>query len=376
MSNSFVDSRLTAPGPKKLLALDGGGIRGLITIEFLERIETLLRHELGKPDLVLADYFDYVSGTSTGAIIATCIALGRSTAEIRDFYLEMGARMFSPAQLLRRFFHRFDETHLERALQEIFGAETTLGSEKLRTLLLVVMLNATTHSAWPLSNNPRAKYNLRTLVDCNLDILLWQLVRASTAAPTYFKPADMDLGENRFTFVDGGVSTCNNPAFQLFLMATLAPYNVGWPVGEDQMLLISVGTGASIRVNTALRAKQMHLLYHARSIPAALLHACAEEQDFLCRVFGKFQGGRALNGEVGDLVDVANPAGPKAFTYVRYDLELTREGLDELGLRHIDPLDVQPLDKVSSLPQLCEVGRTAAQRQVQPAHFSSFHTHH
>ncbi|MDA0767901.1 MAG: patatin-like phospholipase family protein [Verrucomicrobia bacterium] len=59
---------------KRLLALDGGGIRGLFTLKILERVETELRRELAKPDLVLADYFHYIGGTSTGAIIATCLA--------------------------------------------------------------------------------------------------------------------------------------------------------------------------------------------------------------------------------------------------------------------------------------------------------------
>jgi len=65
------EDKLTKTGPRKLLACDGGGIRGIISIEVLAQIEAELRALSGKPDLVLADYFDYVAGTSTGAIIAT-----------------------------------------------------------------------------------------------------------------------------------------------------------------------------------------------------------------------------------------------------------------------------------------------------------------
>ena len=72
---------------RKLLALDGGGIRGLITVEVLAEIEDQLRRDRGD-GFRLADEFDYVAGTSTGAIIATCLALGMSVAEIRDFYLD------------------------------------------------------------------------------------------------------------------------------------------------------------------------------------------------------------------------------------------------------------------------------------------------
>ena len=73
--------KLPDGGKKKLLALDGGGIRGLITLEFLAKMESLLRERTGAgEDFVLADYFDYVAGTSTGAIIASTI-LGRKVAE-------------------------------------------------------------------------------------------------------------------------------------------------------------------------------------------------------------------------------------------------------------------------------------------------------
>src|SRR5438067_8632717 len=62
--------------------------------QYLPGIESELRKRSGNPKLVLADYFDYVAGTSTGAIIATLIALGHSADEIRDFYLRSGAEMF------------------------------------------------------------------------------------------------------------------------------------------------------------------------------------------------------------------------------------------------------------------------------------------
>ena len=79
--------RLAPDGPKKLLALDGGGILGVLSLEFLAGIEVLLRRELGQgDDFVLADYFNYIAGTSTGAIIATCLAMGMPVARVREFY--------------------------------------------------------------------------------------------------------------------------------------------------------------------------------------------------------------------------------------------------------------------------------------------------
>ena len=68
--------RLTAAGPKRILALDGGGIRGALTLGCLERIEAILRQRHRRPDLRLCEYFDLIGGTSTGAIIAAALAIG------------------------------------------------------------------------------------------------------------------------------------------------------------------------------------------------------------------------------------------------------------------------------------------------------------
>ncbi|UCF94897.1 MAG: patatin-like phospholipase family protein, partial [Desulfobacterales bacterium] len=224
-----LEQRIRTPGSKKILALDGGGIRGMIAVEILAGIEDLLRRELkAGPDFVLADYFDFVAGTSTGAIIATCIALGMSVDTIRQFYLESGREMFDKAFLLKRFRYKYEDEKLSKKLKEVIGPETTLGSSDLKTLLMMVMRNATTDSPWPVSNNPYAKYNDRSRADCNLKLPLWQLVRASTAAPVYFPPESVAIGQNQFVFVDGGVTTYNNPAFQAFLMATIEPYRLNW----------------------------------------------------------------------------------------------------------------------------------------------------
>src|SRR6516225_3426034 len=82
------DRHLFGPGPKRLLALDGGGVRGAVTVAFLERIEQLLREHHGR-EIRLGDYFDLVGGTSTGAIIAGALALGYRTAQVRDFYMRL-----------------------------------------------------------------------------------------------------------------------------------------------------------------------------------------------------------------------------------------------------------------------------------------------
>ena len=289
-------ARIKAPGPKKILALDGGGIRGMITVEVLAGIEKILRDALKNKNLVLADYFDFIAGTSTGAIIATCLSIGMATAAIRTFYEQSGEAMFDKAFLLKRFRYKYEDDKLAGKLKEIVGADTTLGSDKLKTLLMMVMRNATTDSPWPLSNNPWAKYNQPERrnppkCDCNLDIPLWQLVRASTAAPVYFPPEVVSVGEHKFIFVDGGITTYNNPAFQAFLMATVKPYNLCWPAGEAQMLVVSVGTGTSPDANIDLDPSEMNLIYNAGSPPLGPHVRRAQRAGFALPGFRPVPGG-------------------------------------------------------------------------------------
>jgi patatin-like phospholipase/acyl hydrolase len=178
---------------------------------------------------------------------------------------------------------------------------------------MMVLRNATTDSPWQLSNNPAAKYNDPVRPGCNLKLPLWQLVRASTAAPTYFPPEVIHVDRD-FIFVDGGVTMYNNPAFQLFLMATSEPYSLLWSTGEKNMLLISVGTGASANANSNLSPEEMNLIYNAGAIPSALMAAALHEQDFLCRIFGKCLAEDLLDREVGTVIEHGIPSAPKLST--------------------------------------------------------------
>lgn len=371
-----VQERIAVPGPKKILALDGGGIRGILTIEILAAIEKTLREHVNKKDMVLADYFDFVAGTSTGAIISTCISLGMPVDAIRKFYTDSGAEMFDKAFFLKLLHHKYSDEKLKGKLQEVIGKNTTLGSDKLKTLLLLVMRNATTDSPWLVTNNPAAKYNRperrQNPGDCNLDIPLWQLVRASTAAPVFFPPEEVQFGKKKFIFVDGGITTYNNPAFAAFLTATVEPYNVNWKTGEQEMLVVSVGTGVSPDANENLDASDMNLVYNASRIPSALMLAASNEQDFLCRTFGRCVSGLPIDREVGDMIDKRGPVQPKLFTYMRFNAELSRQGLNDLGLSDINPKDVQKMDSVEHINKLQRVGRAVGARYVTADCFSGF----
>jgi Patatin-like phospholipase len=369
--------RLQSKGPRKLLAIDGGGIRGVLSLLILARIESLLIAESKRPDYRLADYFDYVSGTSTGGIIAAGVAMGMSVADILAFYVNNGAKMFDKASLIRRLKSKFNSEPLAQQLKTVFGANTTLDAPEIESLLLLVMRNATTDSPWPISNNPFAKYNDLAHPACNLKLALWQLVRASTAAPTYFPPEVIDCGGKPFIFVDGGVTMYNNPAFQMFLMATVdrfwvkaPPQKRGWATGTDKMLIVSIGTGTSAGENYSLQPDEMNLLFNATSIPSALMYAALNEQDFLCRVFGECVAGPPLDREVDIMMPSQGPLSAKLFRYARYNAELTAKGLAALGCGDIEPTSVQQLDSIAAIPDLQRIGKAVAEQRVDPAHFN------
>jgi patatin-like phospholipase/acyl hydrolase len=368
----MLEKLLAKKGPRKLLALDGGGIRGLIAVEILSQIETDLRKASQNPNLVLADYFDYIGGTSTGAIIASCLAIGMPVAKVREFYMTCGKEMFSKASWLNRHKYKYEDEKLSRMLKEIFGENTKLGSSAIRTLLMIVVRNATTDSPWPLSNNPQALYNARTDPGCNLELPLWQLVRASTAAPTFFPAEEVTIGPRKFVFVDGAVTVFNNPALQLFLMATAKPYNLNWETGTDKMLLCSIGTGDVPRDDDSLQADRMNILYSASAVPAALIGSALHQQDLLCRILGDCRAGDPIDSEIGALLGDTGSVREKSFAYIRYNAQLTRAGLDALGLHNIDPDHVRPLDSGDYLETLSAVGQAIARQRVKAEHFKGF----
>lgn len=360
--------RIAAPGPKRILSLDGGGIRGVLSLQILKRIEVLLRAATRNPRLRLCEWFDFIGGTSTGAIIAACLSIGMEAGQIEEFYRTCARDMFRRASLVERFWYRYEKDRLSNKLREILGAETTLGSEKIATLLLLLMRNATTDSTWPVSNNPHALYNDLARTNCNLRLPLWQLVRASTAAPAYFPAEPMRVGSYAFLFQDGGVTPFNNPAFQMFLMASAGPYRVGWTATPEDLLVVSVGAGATASVNPKLAVYDLDLASTACTVPQALIAGMQMHADMLCRLFGDCRFGLPLDREVGDLIGAAAPGGRKLFRYVRYDAALTAATLAALGLSGIRPERILPLDSYSSVDELAEVGRAIAESQVRPSH--------
>jgi len=368
--------------PRKILSLDGGGIRGVLTLEILLEIESQLKSELKKDDnFRLSDYFDYIGGTSTGAIIAAGLSLGMSVNELLKFYEDKGEAMFDKSFLLKRVKHFYNDGPLLKELKNTFGeGDINNASDRFKTLLLVVTMNRTTDSPWPISNNPNAKYNKIDRPDCNLKIPLYQLVRASTAAPAYFRPEtlqwDPNDPEKTFVFVDGGVTPYNNPSFLMYKMATQAAYGLNWKTGEKNLLIISVGTGSAPSAGA-----YNNLLDTLKELPGNLMYAMQVDQDINCRTVGRCIFGAHIDRELKDMIPLDSKGQPlsmdtdanKHFLYARYNADLSALGLKEIGLSHINSDEVREMDSVKNISQLREVGRVVGKKQVIiKEHFKNF----
>lgn len=358
-----------AARPRRILSIDGGGIRGVIPIEVLVELEKRLAERTGRPDAVLADHFDLVAGTSAGALVASAIAVGKPMEQTRRFVLENTATMFKRAAWHKRLWHKYDQRELEARIKEFLGEHVRLGSPELRTGIMLVMRNATTDSPWVVSNNPFAPFNARSLDDCNLDLDLWRLARASAAAPVYFAPEVVTLGRAkpyRFIFVDGALTGFNNPAFKAFLYATTGPYGLNWPATEALLTVVSIGTGQSRHVDVELRPRRMMVLWNAGEVPRALILASNREQDLLCRTFGDCRMGPPIDAEVGDMRDARSAVSGRLFTYFRIDTRLSADALAGLGVPDLAQLADSALDAVENVQGLRQVGAALARRDVTP----------
>ena len=151
-----IAARLHSQGKKRMLALDGGGTRGIITIAFLKRIEAVLAERFvekgwyARPeDFRLCHYFDLIGGTSVGSMLAAQLALGHSVSEIETNFEATAKLIFSrPTMSAPRwgiFKPQFEAGPVTRAIKGIVQDEC-LDSDKLRTGLAIIMKRMDTGS--------------------------------------------------------------------------------------------------------------------------------------------------------------------------------------------------------------------------------------
>jgi len=356
--------RLTCEGPKCILALDGGGVRGAITLGFLERIEQILRTRYQKGDVRLCDYFDLIGGTSTGAIIAAGLAVGMEAAEIKQKFLDLGRKVFGKKQW-RKYKALYHVEPLKKELTTLFG-DRTLGDPSIKTGLCIITKRADRRNTWYLINHPLGKD-----YDHMSPLLLADAVRASTAAPIYFIPVRFDLGHGEVgAFVDGAVSMAGNPALDLFLVATLSGFPFRWPIGEERLLLVSVGSGVLRWRSTVDHVVDHRLWDWAIEIPSILMEDASWRNQLLLQLLSRSPTPWEIDPDVGNLASDLL-AGEPALSYLRYNVLLDADNLEQLQLTELIPHleSFRNISAAENSSALAAIGERAAEKVVQDEHF-------
>ena len=374
-----LDQHLAADGsPKRILSLDGGGIRGALTLGFLKKIESILQEKHGK-DYLLCDHFDLIGGTSTGSIIAAALATGKTVDEITSLYMDLGGVIFGekrsfwkPWETFKYLKATYDYKALENNLKKAFGEITLGSSDQLKTGLCIVAKRADTNSVWPLINHPNGKF-YDSQDGKNRDIQLWQAVRASTAAPTYFAPQMIDVGDGQqAAFVDGGVSMANNPALTLLMVATLNGFPFHWPLSEDKLSLVSVGTGYNVFKRHVGAIEKAWLKVWAETVPDMLMQDASWQNQIVLQWLSNSLTAHPIDMEIGKL-EGDYLAGKPMLKYLRYNFPITVDELNNLGLeKKFTEKDVESLVEMSNAENreiLYKIGEASAEINVQMEHF-------
>ncbi len=329
-------------GPKRILSLAGGGVRGLVTLGALETIEHMLQTQAGDPRYRLSDHFDLICGTSTGSIIATGLALGWQVSTIKAMYDELCPVLFKPNRRLGVIMPKHDarllEQSLDKYLLDTHGKPLKLGSDDLQTGLLICAKRIDTDAAWMLTNNPNSKFFSaqpgQTFLP-NREYRLKDLIRASTAAPTYLSPMTIQISDGKHgfepelgVFVDGAIGGHNCPALAAFQMVTLPSYGFNWRTGEDNLAMLSLGTG---------QYRQRHapkIFLNKRTIAqgiGALSGMISESQRNTLLVMQAMSNPRKpwiLNGEIGGLENECFTPHP-LLRFQHHDINIDNDDLRE-----------------------------------------------
>ncbi len=361
-------------GPKRILALDGGGVRGLITLGILKRIEDTLKARLPNPEAFrLAHYFDLIAGTSTGSIIATALALGWTVDEIKALYDEIAPKAFEvkAGGIWKAFRPVYDATILEKKLKEILRDEQ-LQSDKLLTGLMICSKRIDTGSPWVLTNNPKSKYwdSPDKSYKSNKEYDLWMLVRASAAAPLYFDPIEVTITEGggvyheqKGLFIDGAVGGFNNPSLQALKVATLPSYGFTWPTGRDNLYIVSIGTGWWRARRDVKHLNKLWNWQRATEALAAMIQDTVLHNITAMQAISSPRKPWHINGEIGDMRG-ERVIHEEVLSYQRYDAYLEADNICRV-CNVADPAGGEAKTLVEALRQL---GNT------NPHNLKSLHT--
>lgn len=376
-------ARFEKPGPKRVLALDGGGVRGLLTIGILSELEAQLRQRSGRNDYRLCDYFDLIGGTSTGSIIATGLALGMSVADISALYQSVIPKVFRRYmfQGLGLLAPMFVSAPLTRALKKEFGART-LASPDLQCGLAIHCKRIDTGSAWILVNNPGWVY-----YPSNSVFRLRDIVQASAAAPHFFKgvmlklpvAGDAEKSMNAFV-IDGGVAGYNNPALELAIAATDPAYGFKWRPGKDNLYILSVGTGFLRERTSAKKYRSKTFVGQTLNALRSMIHDVSLQQVATMQAIAECGQRWWINSEKEDQPSAPYLAPEPLLHFQRYDARIEEieeadrrpEHAQNLLKRELTALEMKNVNSITcseptNLALLDEIGRAAGQLYMRAA---------
>ena len=274
-----------------------------------------------------------------------------------------------------KFIPKFDDEALREALKQ-FGPDT-LGSERLGCGLAIVTKRLDTGSVWLFHNHPQGRFfgspGPSGAHTPNREIAITNLLRASTAAPSYFGPQKLEVAPGlEGLFVDGGASPHNNPSLLLLMVATLRGYGFVWPMGEKQLMLVSVGTGVS---QPAPLWGESYEGKSAAILAVDAMFSAMHDSNWLAQTMLQWMSSSPtawkVDSEVGDLAqDVLG--GKNLLHYLRYDAPLDRDWLKAslgMDLQSDQVRELQHMDRPENAERLLEIGRRAAEDQVRQEHF-------
>lgn len=217
----------------RVLAMDGGGIRGLLSSRILVAVEEKIKEKTNNPNAKLSDYFDVISGTSVGGIAALSLLAGYNASQITEIWYSNANNIFgsSMAQWMGPAIDSaYSPEGLEKVLQHYLGSETLMSKTYSNRSYAIVSFDC--------GYSGSAVFTRSSVVE-NGDFFSWQVGRSTSAAPTYFPTAFItsQTGKN-FTFIDGGIIANNPSLIALSVAAEDFPR-----VSISSTVLLSIGTG-------------------------------------------------------------------------------------------------------------------------------------
>ncbi|MBD2202445.1 patatin-like phospholipase family protein [Calothrix sp. FACHB-1219] len=301
----------------KILSLDGGGMRGVISARILQEVEKQVKKQKGQS---LNEYFDLIAGTSTGSILAAGLAVGKTTRELIDLYINEGQRIF-PLKRKHRY-HKFPA--FIQPILEAFSASKyshdglidvlieKLGYKRIKDIdspIILILAYDTLYRNTTFFTNCHPDLGYRWYDEC----YLWQICVASASAPTFFPPYKLEpvnkekFGDWVFPHIDGGVSA-NNPALAALSLAmrisqcsdllvspeTKRKYKLENLQMED-ISILSIGTGQTGEPYQFEQIHQWKPLEWAQHITDVFMEPTSEIDSTICRqLMGGYESKRYL----------------------------------------------------------------------------------